>query len=155
MDFNASELDLAFSADPADTREVGDLIRFFEDKATAQRPFQADLDGLDALPGRWDQLSHDEQCENAMDISFDGTHMRIEAFYAGSVGVAIPAIFEVAPVEQGYDLLNVTDQFYDNVFRVPNYRLRIRSENVFCFDRLPVGRSCSGIFQRCGRSDPQ
>ena len=52
-----------------------------------------------------------------------------------------------------FQLTNVTAKSFPNVVITSDYRISLRSDNVFCLDELPLGRICSGIFHRCDRAN--
>ena len=155
-DFDAGILDIDFVASDDPGEELGPLLRYLADKADARRSGNPGLVGLDLLPGQWDQLRFEGQCSSPLTFRLreDADIIAIDGFYSAPDDVQIPALFAYERTgETAYRLTNVTADEYPNVVLTSDYRLTMRTDNVFCFDEYPGRVACRSVFHRCGREN--
>lgn len=154
QDFDPAELDLHFNASPAGDEILQPLLTFLADKADARRQDRDGLPSLDRIVGEWDQLKFNGQCSDPLTFALrpDGNVVAIEGFYSAPESAPIPALFDYVRLgPDSFRLTNVTAESFPNVVITSDYRISMRTENVFCLDELPTNGMCSAIFHRCER----
>ena len=153
--FDPRNLDTEFVQTIALDTDLNPILIYLTDKADARRADATEPISMLMLPGMWDQLKLEGQCTEAMAITVrpDSDVISIEGFYSAPDDRSVPALFAFDSIDKGvFRLTNITDNEYPNVIVTPDFRLTIRNENVFCFDREPVGRTCASIFHRCDQN---
>lgn len=156
QDFDPAELDLDFNVTMASDEILEPLLTYLTDKADARRQNREGLPSLDPLPGEWDQLRYERQCSDPLTFALrpDSDIVAIEGFYSAPETAPIPALFSYDRLgPDSFQLTNVTAETYPNVVITSDYRISMRTDNVFCLDELPTGRKCSAIFHRCNRDN--
>jgi len=150
--FDPVLLDLDFVVTPAAADELGPLLRYLRDRASAARATGAPPLPLALLAGRWDQLKYGGQCTEPFEFAHDAGRglLRIEGFYSAAGAEPVPALF--SPQQSApnvYALTNVTAADYPQVHAAADYQVTMKSESVACFDRRPFERACSSVLHRC------
>lgn len=154
QDFDPVELDLHFNSTPAGDEILQPLLTYLADKADARRQDRDGLPSLDRIVGEWDQLKFKDQCSDPLIFALrpDGNIVAIEGFYSAPESAPIPALFDYERLgPDSFQLTNVTAESFPNVVITSDYRISMRTEDVFCLDELPANRLCSAIFHRCAR----